>query len=400
MRARSSTASTLPALTPMKTSAPVERVGQLAALAARVGALRQVALGAGRAGRRPARGCPRGPTRAPDPAPASSSRCTIAVPAAPPPATTIFTSGRLLVHDPQRVLQRGQRDDRRPVLVVVEDRDVELLAQPGLDLEAAGGGDVLEVDAAEAGGDELDGAHDLVDVLGVEADRPGVDVAEPLEQRGLALHHRHRRAGPDVAQAQDGGAVGDDGDGVALDRQPADVLGVIGQRQADPGDAGRVGHRQVVAGLERHPGGDLDLAAEVQQEGAVADLAHLHAGHVAQRLDHLLGVRGVGGRAGDVDGEPVGAAVYDVDGGHRAAGGADGGRDAADAARGRRRTVSRTVIEYEAEARGRDGAGAGRRGGGGVVLMRPMSRRARGQPRAGDLLSRALIPAQNCGTTG
>src|SRR3712207_7937347 len=41
-----------------------------------------------------------------------------------------------IFHHAQGVAQRGQRDDRRPVLVVVEDRDVELLAQPGLDLEA------------------------------------------------------------------------------------------------------------------------------------------------------------------------------------------------------------------------------------------------------------------------
>ena len=48
-------------------------------------------------------------------------------------------------------MQRGEHDDRRPVLVVVEDRDVELLVQPALDLEAARRRDVLEVDAAEAG---------------------------------------------------------------------------------------------------------------------------------------------------------------------------------------------------------------------------------------------------------
>ena len=54
-----------------------------------------------------------------------------------------------LADDPQRVQQRGQHDDRGAVLVVVEDRDVERLLQPPLDLEAARRGDVLEVDAAE-----------------------------------------------------------------------------------------------------------------------------------------------------------------------------------------------------------------------------------------------------------
>ena len=49
----------------------------------------------------------------------------------------------------QRVDQAGGGDDRRAVLVVVEDRDVEQLLQPLLDDEAVGRLDILEVDAAE-----------------------------------------------------------------------------------------------------------------------------------------------------------------------------------------------------------------------------------------------------------
>ncbi len=62
------------------------------------------------------------------------------------------------------------------------------------------------------GRDHLDRLHDLVGVLAGQADRPGVDVGEPLEQRGLALHHRQRGAGPDVAEAEHRRAVGDHGD--------------------------------------------------------------------------------------------------------------------------------------------------------------------------------------------
>ena len=42
-----------------------------------------------------------------------------------------------LADDLERVHERSQHDDRRAVLVVVKDRDVELVAQPALDLEAA-----------------------------------------------------------------------------------------------------------------------------------------------------------------------------------------------------------------------------------------------------------------------
>src|SRR5207249_2153129 len=54
----------------------------------------------------------------------------------------------VLVHQLQRVQQRRARDDRRAVLVVVEHRDRQRLAQRLLDVETVGGADVLEVDAA------------------------------------------------------------------------------------------------------------------------------------------------------------------------------------------------------------------------------------------------------------
>ena len=220
--------------------------------------------------------------------------------------------GQLAADAAQRVGQRSEYDDRRAVLVVVEDRDVEPLAQPCLDLEAARRGDVLEVDASEARRDRGDDVDDPVGVLGVEADRPRIDVGEPLEQGALALHHRQCGTGSDVAQSEYGGAVGDDRDAVALHGQPRDVLGVLGQREADPPDTGGVGHRQVVAGAQRHLGVDLDLAADVQQERAVGDLVDLDALQAADVTDDLVGVLGVRGRAGDVDHEAVVPRLRDV----------------------------------------------------------------------------------------
>ena len=91
-----------------------------------------------------------------------------------------------------------------------------------------------------------DGLDDLLDVGGVQADRDGVDAAELLEQHRLALHHRHRGGGPDVAQPEHGGAVGDHGDDVG---HPRVVLGhrrVGRDRLAHPGHAGRVGQRELL----------------------------------------------------------------------------------------------------------------------------------------------------------
>ena len=150
-----------------------------------------------------------------------------------------------------RVQQRRHHDDRRAVLVVVEHRDIELRLEAILDLEAARRRDVLEVDAAEGRRDQLDVAHDLVGVGRVEADREGVDAGELLEQAALALHHRHRRARADVAEAEHRRAVGDDRHRVALDRVLEGLVLVFGDRLADARHARRVGHREVVARLQR-----------------------------------------------------------------------------------------------------------------------------------------------------
>ena len=168
--------------------------------------------------------------------PASSRIRATATPAAPAPEMTTRVRLGRAAGQAQRVGQRGERDHGGAVLVVVEDRDVEAGLEPLLDLEAAGRRDVLEVDPAEARREPRDGLDDLLDVGGGQADRDGVDAAELLEQHRLALHHRHRRGGPDVAEAEHRGAVGDDRDGVG---HPGVVLGHAPGRRRSPRRPGR-----------------------------------------------------------------------------------------------------------------------------------------------------------------
>ena len=200
----------------------------------------------------------------------------------------------------QRVEQRREDDDRGSVLVVVEHRDVELRAQPTLDLEAARRGDVLQVDAAERGRQRADDADDLVDVGRVQAERKRVDPGEFLEQHRLALHHRHRGLGADVAQPEHRGPVGDHGDHVALDGQRPCSLDVFVDRVADARNARGVGHREVVARLHRDVPVDVDLAALMHLEGSVQDALHRDAVDLADRVDDALAVRRIDARDGDL----------------------------------------------------------------------------------------------------
>ena len=89
----------------------------------------------------------------------------------------------------QRIDHAGGRDDRRAVLVVMEDGNVHQLAQPLFDHEAIGRLDVFQIDAAEAGSQIAHAIDEGVDIRGVDFDIDRVDIGEALEENGLAFHH-------------------------------------------------------------------------------------------------------------------------------------------------------------------------------------------------------------------
>eukprot|EP01022_Parablepharisma_sp_SALTPOND_P023573 TRINITY_DN501_c0_g7_i1.p1 TRINITY_DN501_c0_g7~~TRINITY_DN501_c0_g7_i1.p1 ORF type:complete len:1271 (+),score=484.06 TRINITY_DN501_c0_g7_i1:9557-13369(+) len=166
----------------------------------------------------------------------------------------------VLAHQFQAVQQGGRRDDGGTVLVIVEDRDVHARRQLLLDVEAFRSLDVFQVDAAQGRlqcGDDLD---QLVGVVLGQFDVEHVDTGEFLEQAALAFHHRLGGQRTDVAQAQHGGAVADDGHQVAA-RGVVEGLQRIGfDVQAGIGHARRVGQRQVALVRQRLGGTDFDLA--------------------------------------------------------------------------------------------------------------------------------------------
>ena len=160
----------------------------------------------------------------------------------------------------QRVDQPGGGDDRGAVLVVVEDRDVEQLAQALLDDEAFRRLDVLEIDAAAARAQQLDAVDELVRVLGRDLEVDRVDVGEALEQHRLAFHHRLGGERAEIAEPEDRGAVGDDRDEIALGGVVVGAALILGDRQHRHRDAGRIGERQVALRRHRLGGDHLELA--------------------------------------------------------------------------------------------------------------------------------------------
>ncbi len=172
---------------------------------------------------------------------------------------------------PQRTVKARQDDRGRAVLVVVEDRDIQSLVERAGDLEALRGRDVLDLYRAERGSDSLADVDELLRVAGVYQDRLGRDAGELPENRRLALHNRHPRQGAYVAKAQNGRAVGDDGDLVWYAGELA-CLGWVGlDGLADFRHARRVDDPQVGVGCDGHAASHL--------AGPAAMHLHRHVQH-------------------------------------------------------------------------------------------------------------------------
>ena len=84
--------------------------------------------------------------------------------------------------------------------------------------------------------------------------------ANCLKRLRLAFHHRLAGERADVAESEDGGAVGDDGDEVALRGVLVGVVGIALDLEAGLGDAGRVGEREIALIGQRLGRNDRDLS--------------------------------------------------------------------------------------------------------------------------------------------
>ena len=143
------------------------------------------------------------------------------------------------------VQQGGAGDDGRSVLVVMEHGDVHFLAEAFLHHEAFRGLDVFQVDGAEGGLHGLDNLDQFFRLLDVQFNVKNVNVREHLEQNALAFHHRLGRIRTDVAQAQNGGAVGHHAHQVGASCVQGALGRILLDAEAGFGYARRIGKRQI-----------------------------------------------------------------------------------------------------------------------------------------------------------
>ena len=168
-----------------------------------------------------------------------------AIAAAPAPEQTSLTVLDPLADDLQSIEDGGGSDNRGPMLVVVENRDLHALPQPRLDDEALGRLDVLQVDAAEGRLQARDDLNQLVGIGFVDLDIEHVDAGELFEQAALALHHGLAGKRADVAEPQHRRAVGDHRDEVGARGQVGGLDRVVLDGHAGRRNPRRIGQRQI-----------------------------------------------------------------------------------------------------------------------------------------------------------
>ena len=160
----------------------------------------------------------------------------------------------VFTHHFESIQQGRARNYRGPVLVVMEDWDLHRLAQFFFDLEAVGGFDVFEVDAAERGFEQLAELDNLFGIFAVHFDVEDVDIGKAFEQDRFAFHDGLSGESSNVAEAEHGGAVAQDCDQIATACVLEGILGILLNFETGLGDAGCIGQAEIAlraAGLGR-----------------------------------------------------------------------------------------------------------------------------------------------------
>ena len=180
--------------------------------------------------------------------------------------------GQILLDDAQTVEDRRGADDRRAMLIVMENRNIHPLAQLLLDVETLRRFNIFQVDTAEGrleGGDDV---NEFVRIQLIDFDIKHIDTGKFLKQDAFALHYRLTGQRADVAEPQHRGAVGDDRHQVATGSVFVGGQRIFFDFQAGGCDARRVGQRQIALGGERFGRRDLDFSGNrkfVEVEGAL-----------------------------------------------------------------------------------------------------------------------------------
>src|SRR5690554_6513057 len=101
-----------------------------------------------------------------------------------------------------------------------------LLDKGLLDIKTLRRLDILKVDATPSVSNARHRIDERLRTFGIDLNIHRVDTGKALEQHALAFHDRLARQGPEIAQAKNGGAVGNDRNQVAFAGIAISILGI------------------------------------------------------------------------------------------------------------------------------------------------------------------------------
>src|SRR3989344_8093438 len=101
-------------------------------------------------------------------------------------------------------------------------------------------GNVLQINPAEVRRDRLHYAHYLFGILCIKYQWPRINIRFLFKYECLPLHHRQSAVWTDIAEAEHGRAVRDNGDAVLLYGHLSRVLRMLGEMKCGSTNARRI----------------------------------------------------------------------------------------------------------------------------------------------------------------
>ena len=145
----------------------------------------------------------------------------------------------------------------------MENRDIASLLELSLDLKASRCGDILEVDAAERTGYLVYCLYDRIHVMGLDAKRECVYIAERLEENALALHYRHSCLRSDISESEDSRTVSDYSAGIPASCKFIAHLRISLDLKTRLCNSRSICQRQIIIIIHRHSRNDLYLTVQL-----------------------------------------------------------------------------------------------------------------------------------------
>ena len=142
----------------------------------------------------------------------------------------------------------------------MKNRNLHALAQFAFNVKTVGRFDVFQVDGAKGGLQRSNDLHQLDGVFFVDFDVKHINAGKLFKQHRLAFHHRLGCQRPNVAQAQHGGAVGNDCHQVAPCGVFVGSIRVFDDFLARRCHARRIGQRQIALIRQLFGGGNLKFS--------------------------------------------------------------------------------------------------------------------------------------------